>query len=128
MGRLADGVGPVGVVHVVGPELGLEGEAAARGVGGAVLGVGVVEPVAGVEVRAGRGDVDVERAAAGEVLGAQGVARRRAALVAVDAQAVVVAAPLGQLGVLKLDVAAERLGPAEVEGGAAAVTSPQESV
>ena len=109
---------PCAVVHGVGIELGLEREAVAGFVCGPVLCIAIVEPVARVEVRARRGDGDVEHAPGGGVLGVQrrtgrGVRRR---VEPIDAQAVVVAARPGELVVGGVDVAAEGLGLAEVEG------------
>lgn len=115
MVRRADGMRPICVMVVVRPKLGLKCDAVARTVTAAVFGVDIAEPVAGIQMRARCGYEDVERAARVWILQAQCVARVGVGGKAIQAETMVKAPCNLELLVVRLDVAAERLGCAEIE-------------
>lgn len=115
----ADALRPVLMVYAVGVELGLKGKAGARDVRRAVLhAYGIVEPVAGIEVRPRRCDQDVERATACRVRRPQCVTRAVTLAVPSHAEAVVVAVRPVELHVILGNVSSERLWLEEVKGRA----------
>ena len=82
------------LVRRVGVHLGLEGKAGAPAIVGIVLGVLVAQPVAGVELHARCGGVVVQLATGPHLLDVHRAAQVATVLIAIDAQAVVVATGL----------------------------------
>ena len=118
LGWRADWLRPREVVGAVRVELGLKRKACARQVGLAAFGVGIIEPVSRVEVRARRAHAYLKRAATSGVKGGEGQARWGTRLPAPDAEAVIVSARSVELLVVPVDVAPHRLWLAKVEGRA----------
>lgn len=109
LGHIAIGVtrahntlGEQRLVRRVGVHLCLEGKAGAPAIVGIVLGVLVAQPVAGVELHARGGGVVVKLAAGPHLLDVHRTAQITAVLIAIDAQAVIVAACLLDLRVVGL--------------------------
>ena len=86
----------------VGVHLGLEGKAGAPAIVSIVLGVLVAQPVAGVELHARGGGVVVQLATGPHLLDMHRAAQVATVLIAIDAQAVVVATGLLNLRVVGL--------------------------
>ena len=103
------------LVRRVGVHLGFEGKAGAPTIVGVVLGVLVAQPVAGVELHARGGGEVVQLTAGPHLLNMQGATQVAPVLIAIDAQAVIVATGLLNLRVVGLHAGCDGAQLAEVK-------------